>query len=160
MIIFNFDVLAQAGTDLPQRVPNPEGLKMWNMCSEASMGRIGVVVNGSPNQEQFEHWLKVYNIKASLYEVLETDDPVIKGEKIERLMATFGKMDWYIDVDPATVRETLSRGITAWMMTSPYVIRPEWERPESAPTPWSQLVGEIEKQQIAKMEKDWRKKQE
>jgi hypothetical protein len=124
------------------------------MFHEATLGRVAVVVNGDPKLDQLEHWLKVNGIKASVYEVLHTDDVDLKLEKIQMLAAAAGKLDWYIDIDPLMVAKSISVGIPSLLVSIPYVVRPEWS--DRVPRKnWEQLVEEVDRQALMRAERNW-----
>lgn len=154
MIIFNFDVLARPNNEFGARLPDPEGVKLWLMLHDQTLGRLAVVVDGDPKRDHLEHWLTVNGIKAAMYEILDTDDPVVKADKVHRISMAAGRSDWYIDVDPLTVVETLRLGIPSLLVANPYVVRPEWME-SKGPRPWDQVVSEIERQKLIKANKTW-----
>lgn len=154
MLIFNFDVLARPGKDLATRQPDPDGLRLWAMFHEHSLGRIALVVDQDVDMYVFEHWLKVNNVKASVYEVLDVVAPDLKAEKVQRLAATLGKVDWYVERDPVAAAHTLRLGIPTLVVANPYVVRPEWTDASGGRT-WDTLVKEIDRQAIMKAEKQW-----
>jgi hypothetical protein len=155
VIIFDFNVLARPHVDFGARVPVPEGLRLWSDLHHTHMGRLGVVVDEVPSIPIFEHWLRVNGIKAAQYEVLDTTDPQIKAEKVQRLMMTVGIQDWYIDIDPQTIARTLRMGIPSMLISIPYVIRPEWLLEDQDPRPWGELVEELDQQLAMRAERAW-----
>jgi hypothetical protein len=136
------------------RLPEPNGMRLWRMLHDQTLGRLALVVDGDVDRGQLEHWMKVNGVKAAVYDVLETTDPQIKAEKVHRLLGATGPNDWYFDVDPQTAAITLSLGIPTILVSVPYVIRPEWSS-ESQARSWGTLVDEIDKQQIMRAERDW-----
>lgn len=154
MIIVNFEVLAKPGA-IGSRLPEPQGMKLWNMLHSQTLGRLALVVDGDVDRGQLEHWMKVNGVKAAVYDVLDTTLPKVKAEKIHRLMGSIGTpSDWYFDVDPETCAETLSLGIPTILVTVPYVIRPEWSTAPQTRA-WGTLVEEIDRQQVMRAERDW-----
>lgn len=156
MIIFNFDVLARPHHEFAQRVPIREGLELWSDLHQTHNGRLGLVVDQCKDHFILEHWLKINNVKASVYEVLETTNPKLKAEKVHHLGMAIGRSGWYVDVDPATIKETLSLGIPSLLVANPYIMRPEWGPGGfDIVKPWDELVTEIEQQKIMQAEKEW-----
>lgn len=148
------DVLARPHDDFGARVPDPEGMRLWSDLHQTHLGRLGLVVDEVPSLMIFEHWLRVNGVKAAQYEVLETIDPQIKAEKVQRLMMTVGIQDWYVDVDPRTIALTLRMGIPSMLIANPYVLRPEWLQ-EVDPRPWDQLVSELDQQLAFRAARSW-----
>lgn len=149
-------MLARPHVELAQRVPIREGLELWSDLHQTHNGRLGLVVDECEDTFIFEHWLKINNIRASVYESLDTRDPIIKAEKVHHLGMAIGRSSWYIDVDADTVAETLKRGIPSLLVAHPYIMRPEWA-PGKMPTirPWDELVEEIDKQKLMQAERTW-----
>lgn len=154
MIVFNFDVLARPGAELGARLPDPDGIRLWNMLWGQTLGRLAVVVDEEVNIPIFEHWLKVNGIKAAIYEVFDTDDPQIKAEKVHRLSMTVGRSDWYIDNDPEACALTMKLGVPTLLVANPYIVRPEWVGTKQARS-WDALVREIDDQAVLRANKTW-----
>lgn len=156
MILFNFNVLARPAEDFGARVPEPNGVYLWKSMHEASVGRLGVVVDGAVNTALLESWLKINGLKAVMYDVLETDDPLLKAEKIQLMLAAAGGSMMYFDTDPSTVEKTYAMGIPSLLVCTPYVVRKEWTISKTM-RGWEDLVTEIDKQVLMRSEKDWDK---
>jgi hypothetical protein len=156
MILFHMDVLARPHEDFGARVPDSEGMRLWSDLHQTHLGRLGVVVDEIPSQAILEHWLRVNGVKAVIYEVLETTDPQIKAEKVQRLMMSVGIQDWYIDTDPRTVALTLRMGIPSMLIANPYVLRPEWLEDAGGPRPWGELVTEMDSQLELRAARAWK----
>jgi hypothetical protein len=154
MIVVNFEVIARPHETLPQRVPDPDGMRLWRMLHESHLGRVSIVYNGNVEADAFEHWLKLYGVKAAVYHMLEADTPVAKAEKIRLLMSATSRVDWYVDNDPATLAETLKLGIPSLAMLPPYIVRPEWVGDQQR-RGWDELVSEVERQALLRTEKTW-----
>lgn len=154
MIVFNFDVVARPHEELSNRTPDPEGMRLWRMFHEQTMGRMALVVDEEVNKEVFEHWLLVNNVKAAMYQELDTKDPAIKADKVQLLMTSTGRVDWYVDNDPIAAAKTLRLGIPTLLVANPYIVRPEWSGIKAARS-WDDLVHEVESQVIMKAEKNW-----
>ena len=154
MIVFNFDVLARPNEDFAQRVPIREGMELWKDMWETHMGRLGLVVDECKDRFILEHWLKTNNVKAAVYEILDTTKPTLKAEKVHHIGMAIGRSGWYIDVDPHTIAETLRLGIPSLLVANPYILRPEWAG-EPTVRPWDDLVTEIDNQKLMQAEKEW-----
>lgn len=155
MILFNYDVLARPHKDLGSRPPDPEGIYMWRALHESSVGRIGVVYSGALDDPKIlETWMKINGIKASMYEITGTTEPKLCAEKVQILAATTGGRFMYFDSNPDTVAHTFSMGIPSLLVCQPYVVRPEWSTTKTIKG-WDTLVEEIDKQALARSERDW-----
>lgn len=156
MIVFNFGVLARPNKSVALRQPDPDGMRLWRQFHESNLGRLGLVVDEEYEQEHLEHWLRLHGVKAAIHQTLYTDDPVAKADKVHLLMASVGKIEWYLDSDPLACKETLARGIPTILVVSPYVVRPEWHDTKPARA-WDELVAEVDRQQTLWAERDWEK---
>ena len=155
MILFNFNVIARDGAELGARLPDPDGMYLWRTLHEASVGRVGLVVTGEvSNTDILETWLKINGAKAVMYDVLGTTEPKVCAEKIARIISASGGRSMYLDIDPATVSETFAMGIPSMLVCQPYVVRPGWSSQRSM-RGWESLVEEIDKQKLARSEKNW-----
>lgn len=154
MIVFNFDVLARPGKELGARLPDPDGMRLWRMLHEQSLGRVAVVVDEEVDIPIFEHWLKINGVKAAVYDIFDTNDPQIKAERIHRLSMSVGRSDWYIDNDPVTAAITMKLGVPTLLVCNPYIVRPEWVGAK-AKRPWDDLVQEIDSQAEMRANKTW-----
>ena len=154
MILFNFDVLARPGENLGARVPDPEGMTLWRAMHEATVGRISVFVNGSPDKDMVEHWLKVNGVKAASYDVADAVDADLIADKIHLYLATTGGRHMYFDTDPAVIAKTMAAGIPSLLVCQPFVVRPEWTGQRQMKS-WEALTEEIDKQKLARAEKTW-----
>lgn len=156
MIVFNFDVLARPNAELGSRVPDPEGLYLWRTLHETTIGQMGIVVTETLNDTTvLEAWLKMNSIKAIMYDVLGTREPKMCAESVSRILAAAGGRSMYFDTDPATISETYAAGIPSLLVCQPYVVRPEWST-QKIMRGWDSLVEEIDKQSLARSEKNWR----
>jgi hypothetical protein len=130
-------------------------MRLWSDFHQTHLGRLGLVVDEVPSLLIFEHWLRVNGVKAVQYEVLDTVDPQIKAEKVQRLMMSVGIQDWYVDIDPHTIALTLRMGIPSMLIANPYVLRPEWLQ-DLEPRPWDRLVEELDQQLMARAARTWK----
>lgn len=125
------------------------------MFHKQSMGHMCVVVDEELNRDIFEQWLMREGYKAQIYEFLDTSDPVVKAEKVHLLTTSFGRAGWYIDNDPRTLALTIAKGIPSLLVGSPFTIRPEWEESGRQIRPWDELVSEMDRQHLKKVQKAW-----
>jgi hypothetical protein len=155
MIIFNLNVLARPGEGIGSRQPDPEGMRMWRYLHEATLGRMAVVIDDDPDVEHLEHWLRTNTVKAATYDIMNTSDPAMKAEKIQLLSSVTGRVDWYIDNDPATIALTLRKGMPSLLMLTPWTVRPEWHE-ETSHRSWDAIVSEVDRQSELRAERNWR----
>jgi hypothetical protein len=156
VITVNFAVLAKPGIDFAQRIPDADGLRLWRTLHDQNLGRVAIVVDDDVRSDLLEYWLKSHSIKAAMYEILDSTDPVIKAEKVHRMLGSMGRPnDWYVDVDPRTAAQTLALGIPTLLMSVPYVVRPEWGSSQRTARQWGDLVDEIDRQAIMRAERNW-----
>lgn len=158
MIIFNFNVLAQPAKEFGARVPDRDGFMLWRSLHESQIGRLGIVVDECPSNEVLESWLKINNVKAAIYDVLNSSDPTLKAEKVSRMMAVAGASGLYIDTDPATVAEMMKEGVTSMLFCQPFIVRNEWASPKKKKE-WDTLVAEVDAQKLAWSERNWGEKE-
>ena len=154
MILFNVNVLARPNENFGARVPDPDGMGMWRSLYESSVGRTAVIVDEDVDKELLETWLKINNVKAVVYETVGTTEPRVKAEVVQRMLTAAGGRSMYLDTDAATVAHTLQLGIPSLLVCLPYTIRPEWSV-ERQIRGWDSLVDEIDKQALARSEKNW-----
>ena len=156
VIVFNFDVLARPGEELGARVPDPEGMYLWRTLHETTIGQMGVIMSAELNDTtMLETWLKINGVKAIMYDVIGTREPKVNAESVARILAAAGGRSMYFDTDPATVSETYASGIPSLLVCQPFVVRPEWSTQKKM-RGWDTLVEEIDRQALAKSEKNWR----
>lgn len=124
------------------------------MFHEHYGGRIVLVVNEGYKEDQLEHWLKMNGVKPAFIEILDAQDPAVKAAKIQLLMSTTGRMDFYLDVDPHTARETMALGVPTLLVALPFIVRPEWQTEPEA-RKWEDITAEIDRQAIMKANKTW-----
>lgn len=156
MIVFNFDVLARPHVELGARVPDPEGMYLWRTLHETTIGQMGIVVTEDiDNTDLLESWLKINGVKAIMYDILGTREPKVCAESVARILAAAGGRKMYFDTDPNTISATYGMGIPSYLVCQPYVVRPEWGA-EKTMKGWDTLVEEIDRQAIARSEKNWR----
>jgi len=155
VIVFNFDVVARPAESLATRQPDPDGRAIWGALFEKYMGRIILVCNDVYDRSQFMDWLKREQFKASMLDFIDQTDPVLIAESVHRIGSAAGRINWYVDNNPSTCRETLKLGIPTLVVASPYILRPEWGTDYKVKE-WGNLVTEMETQALKSAEKTWR----
>lgn len=154
MIVFSFDAIAAPNEELGARQPIPEGRRLWNIFAGAYNGRIAVLATGVTNTPVLLEWLKREGFKASTVDIVQETGAQTKIDRITSLNAVYGKIDWVVDIDPATVAGIIHLGIPTLLVTIPHTVRPEWVDGRKVKG-WDTLVNEIESQTLAKAERTW-----
>jgi hypothetical protein len=154
VILITFDSLAHPGEDLGARVPRPETRKLWNALISGYSGRISILATGITNTPLLLEWLKREGYKANTVDVVTDGHADTKVDRVASFNAVYGKIYWYIDIDPISVAKVAHMGIPTLLLTVPDIVRPEWVD-EKVPREWTSLVEEIESQALAKAERTW-----
>lgn len=154
----DFTVLAHGNKDLGASQPTTEGRKLWNMLFPAYEGRICVLVSGIENDKTpiLMEWLKRENYKAGTIDLTYERTADAKLERVRSIQAGYGRVDWYVDTDPATVSRIIREGIPSLLVSIPSYPRPEWVEPREVKA-WDELTREIERQALIKAEREWNK---
>lgn len=160
MILVNLDAIAVPGADIATRAPSPKGLEMWRTLKQQNRDVIALCYNENIPRDKLDHWLAKYDVVASYIRELGAVEPAVKAKKIQLVMDSFGRTDWYVDSDIMTVKETWALGIPSILICTPEVGRPEWHD-RVGPLAWEALIQEKEaqtqeKQQRSKAYRDWR----
>lgn len=154
MIIVHFDAIAIPGSELGSRLPRPEMRRLWGGLMTGYNGRLIVLATGITNTPMLLEWLKREGYKASAVDIIEDNHEDIKVERVAALNAAYGKLQWYVDIDPLVVARVARMGVPTLLLTVPDVVRPEWSEGR-VPKKWEALVEEIETQALAKAERNW-----
>lgn len=154
MILITFDALAHPGDELGARVPRAETRKLWNALLAGFNGRISILATGITNTPLLLEWLKREGYKASTVDIISDNHPDTKVDRVASFNAVYGKVYWYVDIDPIAVAKVAHMGIPTLLLTVPDIVRPEWVD-EKVPREWNALVEEIESQALAKAERTW-----
>ena len=157
MIIMSLDVLSvpsPVSEDVGARQPTSEGRKLWNTLFPAYSGRMMVFAHGVENQEGLLNWLKREGFKASTVDFIAENSVEAKVERISNLHAVYGKINWYIDVDPKVVARVAHNGTPTLLVTVPHTVRPEWSESRFKKE-WGEIVEETDKQALARAERNW-----
>lgn len=156
MIVFGFDVIAHPGDELGARQPTKEGRKLWHMMQGMYEGRICVLAHGLDDKKTpiLMEWLKRENYKAGAIDLTYETSPDAKLERIRSIQAGYGRIDWFVDTDPATVAKSVHEGIASLLVSIPSVPRPEWVDGRNIKG-WDELSRELDAQALAKAERNW-----
>ncbi len=156
MIVIGFDVLAYQGEELGARQPTKEGRTLWNMMFSMYEGRICVLAHGIEDKKTpiLMEWLKREGYKAGAIDLTYETSPDAKLERIRSIQAGYGRIDWFVDTDPATVAKSIHEGITSLLVSIPSIPRPEWVGGRTI-RGWDELSRELDAQALAKAERHW-----
>jgi hypothetical protein len=157
MLVIHFDVLALPAEELVERLPSSEGRKLWNVLFDKYMGRIVVIIDAETDLHFAQEWLKRERFKASvIHQALDMyeDRATARSEAAWLVAAQLGRMDWYLDTDPATCAAMLAKGVPTLLVAVPSVMRPEWRSPRSV-RGWDAITSEIDEQALRRAEKTW-----
>lgn len=154
MILINFDAIAEPGNELGSRIPRKEMRRLWGALNAGYNTKLAIMGTGITNTQIFLEWLKREGYKATTVDIVEEDHVDIKVERVASFNAVYGKINWYIDIDPIAVAKVAHMGIPTLLLTVPDTVRPEWSEEKVIKT-WDVLVEEIESQALAKAERTW-----
>lgn len=159
MIIITLDALALPADDLGARQPRAETRRLWNALFPYYHGRLIVLADGIPKEGRngetiLLEWLKREGYKATLVDMSTESGSETKHDRVVGLNSVYGKIHWFIDVDPETVAKVARYGIPTLLVTVPDTVRPEWSTGREMKG-WDVLVEEIESQELAKKERSW-----
>jgi hypothetical protein len=156
VIVITLDVLAHPADELGSRQPTTEGRKLWNMLFQQYQGRICVLATGVEKQKTpiLLEWLKREGFKAGTVDITYETSPDAKLERVRSIQAGYGRVEWFCDTDPATVRRVIHDGVATLLVSVPSVPRPEWVSARAIKQ-WDELSREIHDQALARAEREW-----
>lgn len=156
MIVITLDVLAYPAEDLGARQPTSEGRRLWEMLFNKYMGRICVLATGVNKDKTpiLLEWLKREGYKAGTVDITDETSPDAKLERVRSIHAGYGRLEWFIDTDPATIKRVIHDGVATLLVSVPSVPRPEWVSARTVRA-WDELSEEIHAQALARAERDW-----
>lgn len=159
MIFVTLDALALPAESLGARQPRPETRRLWSALFPFYHGRMlvlagGIKKDGTNGQQILLEWLKKENFKAASVDMVEDTGPESMYDRVMSLSAAYGTPHWFIDVDPEAVAKVARYGIPTLLVTIPHIVRPEWSEGRTIKG-WDTLVEEIDRQKLAKNERDW-----
>jgi hypothetical protein len=100
-------------------------------------------------------WAKAEGFKYAQIDVFDRSTPEGVRDRVRDLNAVYGKIYWFIDTNPKTVKLVMQDAVPCLMPTLPAFIRPEWR--EDSPRQrqvWDDLVREVEVQSLYRATKD------
>lgn len=154
MILINFDAIATPGKETGARLPRPEMRRLWHSLNQGYNNGLAIMANNISNTQVLLEWLKRENYKASTVDIVEDSGIDVIVDRIVLFNSVYGKITWYIDIDPLVIARVAHLGIATLLLTVPDTIRAEWTDTK-VPKDWTELVEEIEKQTLAKAERTW-----
>lgn len=157
MLVMHLDVLALPGESAATRQPSLEGRRLWNILFPAFSGRMVVLADSGANEELLLSWLKREGYKPSMVHIakeLWMDGSNPRADAVWDISAVFGKVSWYVDVDPETCAYTIAKGIPTLLVAVPTISRPEWREPKAV-RGWDAITQEIDQQQRIRAEREW-----
>ena len=157
MILINFNAIASPGDEIGARVPRQEMRRLWGALNAGYNTKTAIMATGITNTPILLEWLKREGYKASAVDIVEEDGLNVTIDRVTAFNAVYGKISWYVDVDPIAVAKVAHLGIPTLLLTVPDTIRPEWSE-ERVIKGWDVLVEEIESQALAKAERNWRER--
>jgi len=154
VILINFDAIAAPGDELGARIPRKEMRRLWGALNAGYNSKLAVMATGITNTPLLLEWLKREGYKATTVDIVEDDSVNVKVDRVAAFNAVYGKISWYVDIDPIAVAKVAHMGIPTLLLTVPDTIRLEWSE-EKTMKSWDVLVEEIESQALAKAERTW-----
>jgi len=157
MILISLDVLSipsNVSDEVGARQPSPEGRRLWNTFFPAFNGRMAVFASGVTNEQGCLEWLKREGFKASTVDFIAESTVEARVERIQNLHAVYGRINWYIDIDPRVIAKVSHNGIPTLLMTVPHIVRPEWSEARTKKA-WDTIVEEVDAQALARAERNW-----
>lgn len=155
MIVITFNTLAKEGDDLIKRQPSPEARRLWNALFAPYSGNIAIIADGIEKIQILTEWLKREGYKASIVDFTHEKGSEPIFHRVQALHAVYGRIHWFIDVDPATIAKVAHEGIPTLLVTVPDTVRPEWNGANKVPKSWETLVEELDNQALARAERTW-----
>ena len=159
MLIVTFDVLAYPTTDktksIGARQPSPEAQKLWNALYNQYHGNLIILATGTDRADLVEGWAKMEGYKYAQVAVVESTKPEDIRDRVRDFNAIYGKIHWFVDSDPRTIKLVMEDAIPSLLVGLPAFVRPEWrESKQKEHQLWDDLVREIEVQTLYRAEKE------
>jgi len=158
MILFTIDALAYPpldGASHASRQPNPDTKKLWHALYAQYHGKMILMVPEDVEYAAMVTWAKAEGFKYSQIDVFDRPGPEGMRDRVRDLNAVYGKIDWFIDTNPKTIKLVMQDAIPCLMPTLPAFIRPEWrdDGPRQRQV-WDDLVREVEVQSLYRATKE------
>lgn len=157
MILINFNAIASPGDEIGARIPRQEMRRLWGALNAGYNTKMAIMATGITNTPVLLEWLKREGYKATTVDIVEEDNINVTIDRVSAFNAVYGKINWYVDIDPIAIAKVAHMGIPTLLLTVPDTIRPEWSEEKTIKS-WDVLVEEIESQALAKAERNWRER--
>lgn len=137
MIVLAFDVVALPGPELGARAPSPQGLALLNLLIDREFSNVTILCDAS-----FNKIVELWMIRAGLGKVpLERGVLAHTDEVLTSLDRLYGRLEWYIDVDPDRINQARSMGFPSLLMYNPTV--EHWGMTPKTEGTWSDTLAEV-----------------
>lgn len=159
MLIVTFDVLAYPTADkvmsIGARQPSHEARKLWHALYNQYHGNLIIMATGTSRADLVEGWAKLEGYKYAHIDAVESKKPEDIRDRVREFNAIYGKIHWFVDSDPRTVKLVMEDAIPSLLVGLPAFVRPEWrENTQKEHQLWADLVKEIEVQTLYRAEKE------
>lgn len=159
MIIFTLDALAypvkDEQTSFGARQPIPDTRRLWHSLYQQYHGKMILLVAGKTTNEVMIDWTKMEGFKYASIDLIPKTEPEAVRDRVRDLNAVFGKIDWFVDTNPKTVKLVMEDAVPCLMPCLPGFVRPEWRDGRTKDRPvWDDLVREIEVQSLYRASKE------
>jgi len=156
MIVITLDTLALPAETVGARAPSMEGRRLWNLLFQQYSGSIILIADDRDDKEHLAYWLKSEGYKPSMIDYAVDSTPKEKVSRAAQLRNAFGRLHWFVDIDPYSAQLALEEGLPTIITVAPSVPRAEWRSDRTdGNTPWDTLVEEIDRQRIMRAEANW-----
>lgn len=156
MIVITLDTLALPAETVGARAPSMEGRRLWNLLFQQYNGSIILIADDRDDKEHLAYWLKSEGYKPSMIDYAVDSTPREKVRRATQLRNAFGRLHWFVDIDPYSAQLALEDGLPTIITVAPSVPRAEWRSDRiDGNTPWDTLVEEIDRQRIMRAEANW-----
>ena len=137
------------------RQPSPEAQKLWNALYNQYHGNLIILATGTDRADLVEGWAKMEGYKYAHVAVVESTKPEDIRDRVRDFNAIYGKIHWFVDSDPRTIKLVMEDAIPSLLVGLPAFVRPEWrESKQKEHQLWDDLVREIEVQTLYRAEKE------
>jgi hypothetical protein len=153
MIVVTFDALAYDRTEEGQlpaaRQPIQDSQRIYEALYARFSGRIIILGDSTVPHAMLEAWAKREGYKFAHVELAKGTKPEDFRDRVRDINAVYGKIDWFVDTNPETVKLVMQDAIPSLLICLPNFVRPEWR--DNAPRErkvWTELTREIEVQSL------------
>lgn len=159
MIVFTLDALAyppsDENTSFGARQPIPDTRKLWHSLYQLYHGKMILLVAGEVTNSVMVDWAKMEGFKYASIDIIPKTEPENVRDRVRDLNAVFGKIDWFIDINPRTIKLVMEDAVPCLLPCLPGFVRPEWREGRTRNRQvWDDLVREIEVQSLYRASKE------